>query len=552
MYAEHEWTSEYDETTPVLIVGGGLVGLSTSLFLAWHGVPSLLVERHIGISPHPRAARFNPRTMELFRAAGVERAIRQAEPSDYLHSSVLRAESLAGKELGWVTLNSTENVFSPAEGSFIGQDELEPILRTHAEELGSELRFFTECSSFEQDDQGVTAVIGDRKTGKERVVRARYLIAADGKNSAIRKQLSINVHGPGTLANQLSILFSADLGEALHGRHIATCFVNNPLVRGGTLVLARERGQGFALYAHYHPETGEREEDFYGARGVELVRGAIGLPDLPVEIISVNSWEAAAWVAEGFQRGNVFLVGDAAHVMPPAGAFGANTGIADPYNLAWKMALVIKGKADPALLATYSSERRPVARFTAEQAVATFTLLASSSGKPVAPASAQATQSANYDAAAFGYRYHSAIVPSDAENEEWYEDPYHPTGSPGTHAPHVTLEENGRSLSTLDLFGQHFVLLTGADGHCWRDSAQRTMVRLGLAIDCYTIGDQGNDNIVDVHNRFLEAYGILSDGAVLVRPDGFVGWKAATTTDRPELALEEALASLLCRSTIVR
>src|SRR5579885_1862053 len=181
----------YDETTPVLIVGGSLVGLSMSLFLSWHGIPSLLVERHAGISPHPRAFNFNARTMELFRSVGVEETIRQAEPPAYKNSSVLQAESLAGKEFGWITQDTTGTQLSPVEGSLTGQDVMEPILRARAEELGGDMRFFTEMVSFKQDTTGVSAVIKDRATGKERTVKARYLIAADGNQSAIRQQLGI-------------------------------------------------------------------------------------------------------------------------------------------------------------------------------------------------------------------------------------------------------------------------------------------------------------------------------------------------------------------------
>ena len=248
----------YDETTPVLIVGGSLVGLSTSLFLSWHGIPSLLVERHAGISPHPRAFNFNMRTMELFRSVGVEEAVRKAEPPEFRNSSVLQAESLAGKELSWISQDTTGSTLSPVQGSITGQDLMEPILRARAEELGGDLRFQTECVSFAQDAEGVSAVLRERTSGRQRTVRARYLVAADGNHSAIRQQLGIEVDGPGVQGHQLSLLFSANIQEALRGRRIAICFVSNPTIRGGTLILARGEGRGYGLYAHYHPEKGER------------------------------------------------------------------------------------------------------------------------------------------------------------------------------------------------------------------------------------------------------------------------------------------------------
>ncbi len=532
----------YDETTPVLIVGGSLVGLSMSLFLSWHGVPSLLVERHDGISPHPRAFNFNMRTMELFRSVGAEEAIRREEPPAYRKSSVLQAESLAGKEFGWITQDATESDLSPVQGSITGQDIIEPILQAHAAKLGGDLRFHTELVSFERDMDGVNAVIRDCVTGSERTVRARYLVAADGNRSVIRQQLGIGVQGPGVQGHQLTILFSADLRQAFRGRRIAICFVNNPTIRGGTLILARGEGRGYGLYATYYPERGDREEEFLGARGVELVRAAIGIPDLPVQIVNVTPWEVAAWVAERFQQDNVFLCGDAAHVTPPTGAFGANTGVADAYNLAWKLALVIKGIAHPELLLTYTEERQPVARLTVEQAFAMFARFASPH------AGQQSAPPVDYDAVAFGYRYHSSALPCDPNDHEYYENPHCPTGRPGTHAPHIILQRNGGALSTLDLFGKHFVLLTASEGEAWREVARSVAERMGLPLDIYRIGRQGD--FIDIDGRFLDTYGVSPDGAVLVRPDGFVGWRCKTAALDTEQVLEQALACLLGRLSV--
>ncbi|HVU69007.1 MAG TPA: FAD-dependent monooxygenase [Ktedonobacteraceae bacterium] len=524
--------SGYDETAPVLIVGGSLVGLSTALFLASHGVRPLLVERHAGISPHPRAFNFNMRTMEIFRAAGVEEAIRQAEPTDYRNSSVLQAESLAGKELGWITQDATESDLSAVLGSITGQDMVEPVLRKHAEELGCDLRFSTELISFEQDATGVNAVIRERASGRESRVRARYLVAADGNRSMIRRQLGIGVQGPGVQGHQMTLLFSADLSAAFRGRRIAICFVNNAALRGGTLILARGEGRGYGLYAPYRPEQGEQDTDFVGPRGVELVRAAIGLPNLPVEILNVTPWEVAAWVAERFQQENVFLVGDAAHVTPPTGAFGANTGIADAYNLAWKLALVLQNNANPELLLTYDEERRPVARFTIEQAFAMYARFAS-------PHLSRNAPPVDYDAVAFGYRYHSTCLPSESGDDGVSENPHEPSGRPGTHAAHVSLRSQDQQISTLDLFGQGFVLLTGARGVAWSQAAREVSQRLGQSISVHQIGD--GCEFADPAHHFLHAYGLSEWGAVLVRPDGFISWRSVGSQERPAEVLEQAL-----------
>ena len=538
MNAMYESVSGYDETTPVLIVGGSLVGLSTSLFLAWHGIPSLLVERHADVSPHPRAFNFNTRTMELFRSVGAEEAIRGQAPPHFQQSSILRAESLAGQELGSFSQDTTSSDISPIPGCIIGQDALEPVLRAKAEELGGDMRFQTELVSFEQDATGVSAVIRDCANGTERSVRARYLIAADGNRSTIRQHLGIKTYGPGVFGHNLSILFSADVQAPLRGRRIAVCFIHNSSVRQGTSLVFARNGQGFALFTPYDPAAGEREEDFAGERGIALVRSAVGIPNLPVEISHVRAWEVAAWAAERFQHDNIFLVGDAAHVTPPAGAFGANTGIADAYNLAWKLAFVLNGHAHPSLLKTYTEERQPVARYTAEQSFYMFSL---SSSSP--EAKKNATLILPYNAVAFGYRYHSATIPSEREDHTWYEDPYHPTGEPGTHAAHVVLEQDGRHLSTLDLFGKAPVLLLPPDGQVWSEAACNVARRLAIPLAIYYIGSRAGFG--DVHQRFQEAYGVRPNGAVLVRPDGFIAWRSKTATAQPEHELDQALSMLL-------
>ncbi len=537
-----EQTPGYDVTTPVLIVGGSLVGLSLSNFLSWHGIPSLLVERHAGVSPHPRAFNFNIRTMELFRTVGVEEAVRRKAPPDFQNSGILQAESLAGKEYRWITQDTTESNISPLSGCIIGQDALEPVLRTRAEELGGDLRFFTEFVSFEQDEQGVSAVIRDRTTGIEQSVRARYLVAADGNRSSIRQSLGAKTYGPGSLGHQLSILFSADVQAPLRDRRLVVCFVNNPEVRKGTSLVFARNGEGFALFTPYFPDKGEREEDFGGEYGVKLVRGAVGVPDLPVEIVNVRAWEVAAWAAGCFQYDNVFLVGDAAHVTPPAGAFGANTGIADAYNLAWKLALVQQGSAHPSLLSTYTTERQPVVRFTVEQSLLMLKRFSSGPAAQNDP-----TPIVPYNAIAFGYRYHSATLPSDPEDSGWYEDPAHPTGRPGTHAAHVSLQRHGTQISTLDLFGKHVVLFVGAEGDAWCEAARIVAKQLEITLDIYRVGEQGD--LVDVNDSFFAAYGVKSDGAVLVRPDGFIGWRAEGADAHPEGALERGLKQMLSWST---
>ncbi|HET8846744.1 MAG TPA: FAD-dependent monooxygenase, partial [Ktedonobacteraceae bacterium] len=424
---------QYDETTPVLIVGGSLVGLSTALFLSWHGIQPLLVERHPGVSPFIRAGGFSPRTMELYRSVGIEPAIRQKESQGLQNFMILRVESLAGKELGSYTqsVRDLSTPASPAPGSLITQDILEPILRAEAEKLGGDLRFNTQLLSSEQDADGVSAVIRDLSSGEKRTVRARYLIAADGNDSPLREHLGIKVHGPGTLSNQMFMIFKADLRNALRGRPVLFCYVSNPQVPEGAIG-AYPDGLGGILSFSYHPEKGESEADFAGPGGIELVRIAVGEPNLDVELVSLRAWAMAAFVAERFQHGRIFFVGDSAHVMPPTGGFGANTGIADAHNLAWKLALVLKGQAGPDLLISYEAERRPVAQLTVDQAFANFV-------ERMAPhlASQSTAPKIDHYAVILGYRYFSSAVLSSVEEGQGYENPNTPTARPGFRAPHV-------------------------------------------------------------------------------------------------------------------
>jgi putative polyketide hydroxylase len=523
--------SHYDENVPILIVGGSLVGLSMAHFLSWRGIPCLLVERHAGVSPFVRAGGFNPRTLEIYRSVGLEPAIREAAPKTLKDMKIVRVETLRGEELGTFLENSSDYVMapSPIAGSIIPQNILEPVLRERARDLGADLRFNTEFLSFEQDSDGVNAIIRDRANGREHRVRARYLVAADGNQSGIRKALGIGVQGPGTLAHQMNMLFRADLRSALRGRRLLACYISS--VQG----LFSGNEDGGMLSVPYDPEK-ENEQDFRGERGVELVRAAVGVPDLPVEISAMLTWEMGDWLADRFQQGRIFLVGDSAHVMPPTGGYGANTGIADAHNLVWKLAMVLKGLAGPDLLATYEPERRSASRLAVEQAFLNYV-------ERLNPALAfQATaEKIAYEIPIFGYLYRSKAV--FASDNVLYEDPQHPTGQPGARAPHVALTRDGRSLSTLDLFGRDFVLLTGVEGSAWYEAAAVVAQQLGMVLNAYRMGV----DLADGAGCFSDLYGISSRGATLVRPDGFVAWRTSTSGEQPERDLERVLLQVLGR-----
>ncbi|HJZ45894.1 MAG TPA: FAD-dependent monooxygenase [Roseiflexaceae bacterium] len=538
MSTESTRDTRIDESTPVLIVGGSLVGLSTAVFLAWHGVRSLLVERHPSTAIHPRVASLTARTLELFQTVGLAPAIRGVEPAFSEDNVVPIMESLIGQEFdrAMEDMSAYFTAASPARGSLIAQDVLEPLLRAHAEQLGADLRYATELIAFDQDDAGISATIRERGSGATRTVRARYLVAADGGQSSIRAQLGIAQHGPGSLAHLISMIFEADLMELFRKRHAIMGIVNNDTISFGFLV-PYDRSAGrpdvYRLDLAYDPNT-ETLADYGEARCLDLIRAAVGVPDLPVKLKTVLEWEMAARVSDRFGQGRVFLVGDAARVQPPTGALGGNTGIAEAHNLAWKLAAVLRGEAGEALLDTYDTERRPIAEITVEQVV-----LLSQERQ-----SEQLALTVNTLIVNLGYRYQAgALLPEHNDDLLLIQDPLLWRGEPGTRAPHLVLERAGEQLSTLDLFGHHFVLLIGPEGQTWRAAARRVAAQLNIPLDIHQVGGE----LVDVGSRFCDTYGVNASGAVLVRPDDVIGWRAQTIGEDPERALAHALASLLCR-----
>jgi 2-polyprenyl-6-methoxyphenol hydroxylase-like FAD-dependent oxidoreductase len=531
--------------------------LSTALFLRLHGISCLAVERHASTAIHPRAGHFQLRTVEILRAAGLEETVRRRGEEQYHpNGGINNVESLAGREIAsyFPNLNAGVEEFSPTVRLFIDQDALEPILRTRAEELGAELRYRVECTSVDQDDDGVTATLRDLDGGEERAVRARYLVAADGNRSRIREQLGIAMRGHGLLSNSVTIYFHADvdLSPLLEGRDQGVNYVTNPVLRG-FFRLDRSGNRGF-LVVNLVGDTARPEivaaypsapwasvaERIDEQRALELLRAAIGVPDIPVVVEDVATWRAVADSAERYQDGRVFLVGDAAHTMPPNGGFGGNTGVQDAYNLAWKLALALKGIAGPELVDTYDAERRPIGELTVEQAYARYVTR-------VAPYLGTDGMQPLVDdfSMEIGCRCNSAaVIPEPSMQPAVHEHPSESKARPGSRAPHVELEREGTALSTLDLFGRAYVLLAGVSGDAWGAGASAAATDLGVPLDGYVVG---KDGLLDPEGVFSDAYGITAAGAVLVRPDGVVGWRCVDATGASTQTMNDVLTTLLCR-----
>jgi 2-polyprenyl-6-methoxyphenol hydroxylase-like FAD-dependent oxidoreductase len=501
------------DEAPVLIAGGGLVGLSAATFLAHQGIRSVTIERLQASSPLPRAAFFHMRTLEMFRSVGIEKRVREQSAQDFVpEGTIIAMDCLAGRKLADIISNLNEGVeeVSPCRRLFLNQPRLEPILRDRAREAGATIIQGAQVVDVRQDSGGVSVTVEDVDGGNTRELRGKYLIAADGGHSKVRECLGIAYEGRGAFSNSVTIYFTADLSPWIGNNAWSLIYVNNPVLRG-FFRLNRSAQAGFlAINTIGDPKLDSQAAanaaaDISGQRLIELVRVAVGDPTLAVRIDGHTRWRATANVAQRFQDKRIFIAGDAAHLMPPNGGFGGNTGIHDAHNLAWKLAMVIQGQASPKLLDTYATERKPVARLTVEQAFSRYVARTApwleSSQQPEA-----LVEDFNIE---LGYLYNSPLG--------IHADPRTTLGIPGSRAPHVWLTRAGKRVSTIDLTG-HYLLLAGAEGQLWMDAVKAAT---GLPLEAYCIGKDFDD----VEGRFPQAYGISSSGASLVRPDGFVAWR---------------------------
>jgi putative polyketide hydroxylase len=533
---------------PVVFAGGGLVGLSTAMFLAQHGIASLAIERLKRGSQLPRAAFFHMRTLELFRSAGIEDEVRARSLEEFEpEGSIVLMDTLAGKVLANFVpgLNEGVEVFSPCRRLFITQPGLEPILRRRAEAAGARVLDGHEVIGFVQDDEGVTTTVRNTETGEERAIRSRYLVGADGAHSRVRELAGVEFDGRGVFSNSVTIYFEAPLAALLKGTNFSVIYIGNPHL-GGFFRLDKDRNSGFLVVNTVgdtsKPEASSPANDVREETLVAHVRHSAGVADLPVKITGTARWRATADVARRFRRDRVFLAGDAAHLMPPNGGYGGNTGIHDGHNLAWKLALVLKGIAGGPLLDTYDAERRSASAFTVEQAYTRYVtrtapFLGKQDFQPLAD---------DFDIE-LGYLYRSAAIaprPGDEGSGAGHEHPSRSLGRPGSRAPHVWLERNGQRMSTLDLFRGAFVLLAASNGRGWVDAARSAGSQVpGLDLEAFQIGVDITDG-----GGFADAYGLSPSGATLVRPDGFVAWRAVASSGGPDAELADVMSTILMRS----
>jgi putative polyketide hydroxylase len=553
------------EHVPVLIVGAGGAGLSLSLLLHQQGIASMLVERRPDVSWVPRARNLNFRTLEVLRGLGLQEEVHAA--GDRLIYSYLKETLASPEQKQFSALNidalipSNQQEISPEPFLiYCPQSRLEPLLLAANRQRGCDVRYGTRLVSFQQDDAGVTATLEDVATSRSYVVSADYLVGSDGAHTRpdrfnlsasdvrhphMRELLGIQSQGYGAIPEYFIFIYFHAPWQPLIAGHEADAFViNNSDVKG---IFMSGKGDFGAFLINYQPAKGESYEEYTPERCQTLVEKAIGQAGMKVEIMDVVHWQPAEDVAEQFQKGRVFLVGDAAHTMPAFKGLGLNTAVQSAQNLAWKLAAVIHEQAGSELLATYQVERHPVGRFAAHQSLMGPGAALLPQGAVVALLSKEEDLPLFYPIA--GYRYRSqAIMVEDASSSEQeiaLLDREELTGQPGSRVPHLWLGWGGQRLSTLDLLDGRFILLTGSAGTPWQQAATEVAVSPGIKLAVYRVGADGD--LLDLENAWQTRMGVSAEGALLVRPDGFVAWRTDTLPISPEASLKQVLLSILCR-----
>lgn len=506
------------QRVPVLIVGAGYAGLSAATLLAWRGVQCMLVERRASTSRLPKAHGLNRRSMEVLRVVeGLEEALHSASGASANDSTLIIAERVVGPIISTLVTKSSldSTLVSPAKVCTAGQDRVEPVLLRYAEKNGADIRFSTTLVDFRTMNDGVEAILRDERTGDERIIFADYLIAADGAEGTIREAGRVKMEGPGVLAHTVSILFEADLASVLPSRGLVLYYLRNPSFSGS--IVTCDDPNLFQLNVEFDPAF-DKASDFGLDRCTQLVREAVGLNNLELEILDIWPWKMSALMGDRMSFGRVFLAGDCAHVMPPVGGLGGQTAIQDAADLAWKLAMVIKGHAAPSLVDTYEAERRSVARIAIARQIANYV------ERLLPDRQELRIPGDEYDmlSTSIGYRYRStAIISEMDDNGDAVENPLEPSGSAGTRLPHVWLQRGVERLSSHDLIGRHFVLFAGSEGECWVEAADE-ISKSGAPISSYRL----SADITDPGDEFLSRLGLSSSGAALVRPDGFIAWRS--------------------------
>ncbi|WP_436535281.1 FAD-dependent oxidoreductase [Actinoplanes sp. HUAS TT8] len=577
-------------TTDVLVVGSGPAGAGAALLLSTLGIPNIMITKYRWTANTPRAHITNQRAMEVFRDAGIEQQVLADATPHHLMGDTVFCTAIAGEEIGRILTWGTHpgrhgdyELASPCLPVDIPQTYLEPILVRNATERGTRTLFSTEYLRLKQDDDGVDVLVRDRVTGQEYTIRAKYVIGADGARSQVAEDLGLPMEGAMDIAGSMNINFKADLSAYVGKRPSVLYWVIQPGsnvggIGAGLVRMVRPWDEWLIVWGYDIAQPPPVVDE---AAAVAIVRGLLGLPDIDVEITGTSLWGNNEMYATRLHQGRVFCAGDAVHRHPPSNGLGSNTSIQDSYNLAWKLAAVLRGQADPALLETYTTERAPVAEQIVTRAnkssrefVQFFEVLGLLDAKdetemaarieerkantPAGAAKRAALVSAmelkhyefNAHGVELGQFYESAaIVPDGSSRPAPARDPelfYEPSTVPGARLPHVWVGDAHDRVSTLDLAPMtRFTLLTGIAGEAWTAAAEKVAQDLGVPVETVVIGP--GRAVTDLYYDWARVREVEEDGAILVRPDKHIGWRSMRLPADPHQALRDALATILGR-----
>ncbi|HEX6174897.1 MAG TPA: FAD-dependent monooxygenase [Candidatus Binatia bacterium] len=532
---------------PILIAGGGPVGMTLAIELGWRGIRCLLIEQTDGTVEFPTTNLANTRTCEHLRRWGIADHMRfdSGYPADYPRNYVF-VTRMDGYEIARFDhpangAPESRSPHSPEGRLWISKPYFDPVLHAHANSLPQvEIRYQTSFESFEQDADAVLAEVLDKKTGRKETISADYLVGCDGGRSNIRRALEIKYQGIFSQGMNVAVLFRSPLLQHIEFGPAVQYQIINSQINGAIAAV-----DGNELWRLNVRNIKQEDLEFFNAP--EKLRYALG-ESIPFELLAVRPWTGHCVVAETYQDRRVFLAGDAAHLNWPAGGFGMNTGIGDAVDIGWKLAAVLKGWGGPRLLDSYTAERKPIAMINVNEAAemrASFDSQTpfspkmsddSEEGKQLrerARAAILRTRAKEFqhDSAGIelGYRYeNSPICVSDGTQPPALDHGlYVPSTWPGARAPHVWLRD-GRSI--LDLFGKGFTLLNLSGRERTSDLTEAAR-RFDLPLATITIEEP---KVRDIYQRNL----------VLVRPDGHVAWRDDSVPDNASTLLDQVRGAL--------
>ncbi|OQU94619.1 FAD binding domain-containing protein [Cladophialophora immunda] len=527
----------HDVSTPVLIIGAGPAGATTALLLGRYGIPSVVISRHRGTANTPRAHIFNQRAMEVLRDAGIEGTVKTVASTKEQIAHVAWLHTLSGEEYGRVYAWGTKPdrmgeylVASPCEMSDLPQSVLEPILVEEARKLGAEFRFSTEFVSQSQLPDGrVVTSVRNRATTETYNINAQYLVGADGARSSVVSSMGIPIDGK-QLSNAFGVHIKADLSKYFIHRPGSMVWILNPDAPDwsshGSIRMVRPWNE-FLVSMHNAKQDVDYEpcaEDV-----IQRLHQMIGDSSIPIELLNFSRWTINDQVARTWQKGNVFCIGDAVHRHPPINGLGSNTCISDAFNIAWKLAYVLKGIARPSILETLTLERKPVGDGIVRRANdgmlihrKLWALMGSTKDERAVVSGL--LQAASVQGACLRTELRGIIEETDDEfnalgiqmNQIYSKSPLLLVEDgdsppdlgrvnlmkrqaistfPGFHLPHVWVVKDGQSerMSTLDLAGHgQFVLFTGVGGEGWLQAVKDISRADGVPIKGYGVGRGSN------------------------------------------------------------